>query len=150
MLNAAVEWDFHPHFGINFPVYGSFWNYGSQYTKFRVLMLQPELRAIFLDRIFVGLHAGFAFYNVSMSNWDFRYQDTDGRRPLWNIGIAVGYRMPFKPDCRWGFEVSIGFGYANMLSDRYYNVPNGKYIDTLHKNYWGIDQLNFSITYKIF
>jgi hypothetical protein len=50
---------------------------------------------------------------------------------------------------RWHVEFAIGAGGYNLHYDRFYNVDNGKLVDTYHKIYWGIDNAAINISYNI-
>ena len=112
--------------------------------------MQPEFRYWLSeenDRFFAGAHFGYAQYNIA-TDGDYRYQDHDGKSPALGGGISVGYRMPISKNNRWNIEFSLGAGVYALHYDRYYNVNNGKFIDTNHKTYWGIDNAAVNISYR--
>jgi hypothetical protein len=113
--------------------------------------VQPELRYWFNEsnqKFFVGAHFGYAQYNLAIEG-DYRYQDHNGKSPLLGGGISLGYRMPMSKNNRWHVEFAIGAGVYNLHYDRFYNVDNGKLVDTYHKIYWGIDNAAINISYNI-
>jgi hypothetical protein len=132
-------------------MYYSAWNYFVSTIKFRTLAVQPELRYWFNEsnqKFFVGAHFGYAQYNLAIEG-DYRYQDHNGKSPLLGGGISLGYRMPMSKNNKWHVEFAIGAGVYNLHYDRFYNVDNGKLIDTHHKTYWGIDNAAVNISYNI-
>ena len=75
---------------------------------------------------------------------DRRYQDTG--RPLVGAGLSYGYKLPLSE--HWGAEFTVGFGYANMKYDTYYNIDNGAQIDTRIRHYWGPTKVGASLVYR--
>lgn len=156
MLNAAVEYSFPgDHISINLPIYYSAVDYFSETSNFRIFSIQPEFR-YWIPRtgvnntrgLFVGAHLGISYFNFA---WDgeYRYQDHQGTSPAWGGGIGLGYALPLTLNNDWFIELSVGAGVYDIYYDRFYNVHNGKYVDTTRKVYWGLDQLTLSIAYRI-
>lgn len=150
MVNTAVEIDLMQHLSLTLPIYYSAWNYFKQTIKFRTLMTQPELRYWLSENnegLFAGAHFGLAYYNIAIDG-DYRYQDHDTKTPSLGGGISLGYRMPISKNNKWSIEFMIGGGVYGLHYDTYYNVEDGKYIDTNKKTYCGIDNAAINITYK--
>lgn len=150
MVNTAVEIDLMQHLSLTLPIYYSAWNYFKQTIKFRTLMTQPELRYWLSENnegLFAGAHFGLAYYNFAFDG-DYRYQDHDTKTPSLGGGISLGYRMPISKNNKWSIEFMIGGGVYGLHYDTYYNVEDGKYIDTNKKTYCGIDNAAINITYK--
>lgn len=150
MVNTAVEIDLMQHLSLTLPIYYSAWNYFKQTIKFRTLMTQPELRYWLSENnegLFAGAHFGLAYYNIA-TDGDYRYQDHDTKTPSLGGGISLGYRMPISKNNKWSIEFMIGGGVYGLHYDTYYNVEDGKYIDTNKKTYCGIDNAAINITYK--
>ena len=115
------------------------------------MAVQPEVRYWIKDDnqgFFAGAHFGYAQYNVAVDG-DIRYQDHDGKSPFLGGGISVGYSLPISTNNNWHIEFAIGAGIYNLYYDRFYNVNNGKLIDTVHKTYFGIDNVAINIAYSI-
>ena len=113
----------------------------------RTLSIQPEIRwwtNRMMNGHFVGLHTHLAYYNISVDNLD-RYQDTDGKTPLYGCGLSYGYAMPLKN--QWNMEFTIGFGYARLDYDIFYNVKNGAVYDNQTKDYWGVTRAGINLIY---
>lgn len=150
MTNVSVEIDLAKHLSFTLPVCYSAWNYFTSTIKFRTLAVQPEFRYWFKEdnqRFFVGAHFGYAQYNVAVDG-DYRIQDHNGTSPALGGGISVGYRMPISKNNRWHIEFTLGAGVYGLHYDKFYNVNNGKLVDTYRKTYWGIDNAAVNISYR--
>ncbi len=151
ITNLAVEFDFAKHWSIAVPVYYSAHNYFKPTVKFRTLATQPEVRYWLKENnmgFFAGAHFGVASYNIAVDGI-IRYQDHAGVEPALGGGISIGYRVPFsKKHPNWHIEFTIGAGAYSLLYDTFYNVPNGRLIDTYKKTYWGIDNAAINISYR--
>jgi hypothetical protein len=150
IMNIACEYDLSHKLSINLPFYYSPFNYFSIKTKFRTFSVQPELRYwIQPDRKFyVGVHVNFGTFNFA-TNGHYRYQDHGGHSPLIGGGFSAGYRTLISNNRKWNIEFTLGCGYAYAHYDRFYNVYNGKLVDTHYKNFFGIDNAAVSFTYRI-
>ena len=40
-------------------------------------------------------------------------------------------------------------GIVQRHNDRFFNIPGGAYVDTRHKNFFGIDHVGVSVGYRI-
>lgn len=148
-MNMAVEYDVSRAVSVVLPVYYSPFNYGNR--KLRTFCVQPGVRYWFerVDGLFAGAHVGVATYNYAKKGSTYRYQDSDADSPLFNIGVDTGYRLPLDKYHRWCVEFSLGLGYAYLHYDRFFNIPNGAYVDTCTKNFFGIDHVGVSFGYRI-
>lgn len=113
--------------------------------------VQPELRYWFehVDGLFAGGHIGVSTYNYAKKDGTYRYQDADANSPLFNIGVSGGYRIPLGKSKNWCVEFSLGAGYAYLHHDRFFNIPDGAYVDTRTKHFFGIDHVGLSLSYRI-
>lgn len=117
------------------------WKFGSD-KMMKLWYIQPELRRWHCDTYaghFYGLHAFYGEYNWTLFS-DHRYQGH-----LTGGGLTYGYAKNFA--VRWGFEASIGLGYAYLDYDKYKCEHCGKKVDSSTKNYFGPTKLNFSLIY---
>ena len=147
--NVAVEIDLAKHWSLSVPVYYSAMNYFVPTVKFRTLGTQPEIRFWIKPEnqgFFVAAHAAVASYNIAVDG-DLRYQDHKGETPAWGGGLNLGYRLPISKDNHWGVEFTLGAGVYSLLYDTFYNVENGKYIDTYKQVYWGLDNVAITFSY---
>jgi hypothetical protein len=147
--NAAVEIDLAKHWSLSVPIYYSAMNYFVPTVKFRTLGTQPEIRFWIKPEnkgFFVAAHAAVASYNIAVDG-DLRYQDHKGETPAWGGGLNLGYSLPISKDNRWGIEFTLGAGVYSLLYDTFYNVENGKYIDTNKQVYWGLDNVAVTFSY---
>lgn len=88
-------------------------------------------------------------YNYALKNSTYRYQNSDTGAPLLNMGLTAGYRISLGKGGCWCLEFSLGAGYAYLDYDRFFNIPGGAYVDTRHKNFFGIDHVGVSVGYRI-
>lgn len=150
MTNVSAEIDLAKHWSFALPVTYSAWNYFTSTVKFRTLAVQPEFRYWFNEnnqKFFIGAHFGYAQYNVAVDG-DYRYQDHGGKSPALGGGLSVGYRMPISKNDKWHIEFTLGAGVYGLHYDKFYNVNNGKLIETYRKTYWGIDNAAVNISYR--
>ena len=145
VLNLDYEIQVHPRMTVDIPVMWSLWD-AKPDKALRMAAIQPEVRWWMGQEPgrghFFGLHAHVGWYNLKWD--DRRYQDTG--RPLAGAGLSYGYKLPLSE--HWGAEFTVGFGYANMKYDTYYNVDNGAQIDTRVRNYWGPTKIGASLVYR--
>lgn len=148
--NIAVEIDLARQWSLTLPIYYSALNYFKSTIKFRTFSVQPELRYWFVDEgqigWFVGAHLGVSYYNFA---WDgkFRYQDHKARRPAFGGGIGGGYRVPLTQDQRWNVEFALGVGVYSIHYDVFRNEPNGAFVETVKKAYFGLDNASVAFSY---
>ena len=149
-VNAAVEMDVAPHWSVTLPVYYSAINYFIPTLMFRTFSVQPEARFWLKEHnqgFFVGAHLGLSYYNFAF-NGDLRYQDHKGKSPALGGGLSAGYRLPISADQRWFIEFSLGAGVYGLHYDTFYNVNNGKLVDTYRWTYVGLDNTAVTIAYR--
>lgn len=154
MANAGIEFDMGRYFSFNLPVYYSAVNYFTPTVKFRTLATQPEIRVWPMtneDGLFIGAHAGFAYYNFAFGG-DWRYQDHDGTSPTLGGGLTLGYRVPISKDKNWKLEFGVGAGVYPLYYDVFHNTHNvleGQLYETRNGTYFGLDNVQISISYRI-
>lgn len=148
IINFGVEYSPTKQWSIDFPV--TFSPYTLKYNwRIRTLSMQPEVRWWMEEAMkghFVGLHSHVAYYNISTNKLD-RYQDRDGKTPLWGFGLSYGYAIHLKKE--WNMEFVIGLGYAHLDYDVFYNVKNGARYRGDTKNYWGITRAAVNLIYHL-
>lgn len=148
--NAAVEWEFHPHWSVTAPIYYSGVNYFTRTVKFRTLAFQPEIRYWFRnnnkDGFFVGAHFGVAKYNFAIDG-KYRFQDHRAKYPALGGGVSVGYRMPLTKDRRWKLEFTAGAGYYHLWTDHFLNEQNGPKVYQNKKNMFLLDNVGVTFMY---
>lgn len=155
--NIAIEYDYSQHFSLSIPFYYSGgYDYFSTHTKFRGIVLQPEVRYYFnpnhnIDKsFFLGAHLGVGWYNYALPG-KYRIQAHKGYRPAFGGGISCGYALQFKRAPHFGLEFTLGAGVYNAKYDTFYNEPNGAYHQVgVKKTFFGIDNAAVSFTYKLF
>ena len=148
--NVALEVDLAPHWSFNVPVDYSACNYFTSTLKFRLFRLQPGFRYwVRPDNrgVFFEAHYGMAWYDFAFKG-KYRYQDYLRRTPAIGGGLAAGYRLPISKNGRWAMEFGGGVGVYKLHYNRFINKPNGKLVDTKKKTYFGLDNVNVSISYS--
>ena len=150
IANLAVEVDLGKHWSFTLPVYYSAWDYFKTTVKFRTLMVQPEVRYWFNrhnEGWFLGAHFGSGYYNIALDG-DYRYQDHAQQTPAIGGGLTIGYRTHLSKNKRWKLEFAVGGGAYDLKYDTYYNVKNGKLVETTPKTYIGVDNASINISYS--
>lgn len=143
--NLSLEVQVHKHITVDFPV---MWSIGDIEREhgLKAIAFQPEgrwwLKSAGEGGHFFGIHAHAAWFNLKWG--DTRYQT--GKRPLLGAGVGYGYRLPM--GTHWAAEFNLGFGYANMKYDTYYNIENGARLTNETKDYWGITRAGISLAYR--
>lgn len=148
-VNAAFEVDLAPHWSFNLPVYYSACNYFKHTIKFRIFGFQPGFRYWLKPDnkgVYFEAHYGMAWYDFAF-NGKYRYQDYRRKTPAVGGGIAAGYRMPVSKNGRWMMEFGGGVGVYKLHYNRFINDYNGKLVDSKKKTYFGLDNVNVSISY---
>jgi len=147
VANLGVELPIANRYSIDIPVTFSPYSISNSW-RMRTLSIQPEFRwwpGKQMRGHFIGVHAQAAYYNISWNN-DDRYQDKNGKTPLWGAGLSYGYAIPIRK--QWGLEFTLGCGYNHLVYDVFYNVENGAKYATETKNYWGITRAGVALIYK--
>lgn len=148
--NIQAEIDGAPHWSFMLPVYYSGWNYFTSTRKYRTFTVLPEARYWLRpdnDGFFVGVHAGFCYYNVAFGG-EKRYQDHNKRTPALGGGVNAGYRMNLRADGRWKLEFSLGAGVYSLDYDTFVNRTNGLRNGRHKKTFFGIDNAAVSVCYR--
>ncbi|MCM1336604.1 MAG: DUF3575 domain-containing protein [Candidatus Amulumruptor caecigallinarius] len=125
-------------------------NYMTSRRKFRTFIVRPEMRwwpRAGYTGFFIDAHLEMAYYNFALTSRRYRIQDRDGSHPALGGGLGVGYRLRLGSG-RWALEGQVGAGVYHLDYDRFYNRPNGQYVDTRRRTWFGIDNVALSIVYN--
>lgn len=150
IFNVAVEIDICQNWTFNFPIHYTGLDYFHSTTKFRVFSLQPEIRywTPKVKGLFWGGHLGLTYFNIAVGG-EYRYQDTQRRKPAIGGGVVVGYRTAFRRNPRWFVEFSAGLGVYNVHYEKFVNEQNGRQATSdIHTTYFGPDQLRVTFGYS--
>lgn len=147
MTNIAVEYQWSDRWSVSLPVYYSAWNYFKGTRKYRTLTIQPEIRYWFNEHVYLGAHAGMAYYNYA-KNGEWRYQDHDGKTPALGGGISGGWRTALSKDRHWWIELTAGVGVYRLHYDVFRNYHNGPIVDERHRTFFGVDNAAVTIAYR--
>lgn len=151
IANIGIEIDVAKHWSFTLPVSYSCWDYFKATRKFRIIDIRPELRywpSRNNDGFFTGLHYGIIHYNLAFDT-EYRYQNQENT-PDQGGGISIGFRHPVGKNNRWRIEYLIGAGVYQLNFNKYNNTPdskNGMMIETVEKEYIGIDKAAISFSY---
>ncbi|MDR0833506.1 MAG: DUF3575 domain-containing protein [Candidatus Symbiothrix sp.] len=155
-MNLGVEFQVQEKWTLKIPVTYNPWEFQDN-KKFKLLLVQPELRKWFCEPFtgsFFGVHAHYGIFNVggvdlfgddflpNLKKW--RYEGK-----LYGVGVSYGYDFYLAP--RWSLEASIGVGYARIDYDRYDCHECGSKQNTKpeSENYFGPTQVGLSLIYII-
>lgn len=122
-------------------------------VKIKHWLVMPELRYWLCERFnghFFGLHAGYAFYNISGVRLPFlRSATADHRYQGWATGAGISYGYSWVIGKRWNIEATIGLGYIYSKYDQYECATCGKFKGSLDKHYFGPTKAGISLIYII-
>ncbi|MDF9830676.1 DUF3575 domain-containing protein [Parabacteroides sp. PF5-6] len=128
------------------------WTFSNN-RKWKHILVQPEFRWWTKETFhghFFGLHAHYAFYNVSrLPKAIFSDNMANHRYQGWlaGAGISYGYRWNFNTN--WSMEASIGVGYAYLDYKKYECGNCGERIGTDTKNYFGPTKAGITLIYTL-
>lgn len=121
--------------------------------KIKHWLVIPEARYWLCERFqghFFGLHAGYAYYNLSNVRLPFQSKSMkDHRYQGWATGVGLSYGYSWILGKRWNLEASIGFGYVYSRYDKYECATCGDFKGDKDKHYFGPTKAAVSIIYMI-
>ncbi len=121
--------------------------------KIKHWMVMPEFRYWFCERFnghFLGLHTGYAFYNVSGVRIPFEPKHTkDHRYQGWATGAGLAYGYSWVLGSRFNIEATLGIGYIFTKYDKFDCATCGKFRGSQDKHYFGPTKAAVSIIYNI-
>ncbi|MGV8090940.1 MAG: DUF3575 domain-containing protein [Mangrovibacterium sp.] len=145
-------------------VSGSFnpWTF-SDNRKMKLWLVQPEFRIWNCTRFsggFWGIFAHYAQYNFGgMLPWGFdsgkmfgvieNKQISNYRYEGWLAGGGVSYGYHWILGKRWGFEATIGVGYAYLQYDKFRCEKCGKKLGNESNHYFGPTKAGITLIYMI-
>ncbi len=116
--------------------------------------VQPEVRYWFCERftrMFVGIHAHYADFNVGgWPKWSFISKNMQNNRyegELYGAGFSFGRSWILKR--RWSIEATFGVGYARVKYDKYPCAECGSKLKSGIKHYFGPTKAGISLVYLI-
>ncbi|WP_455638932.1 DUF3575 domain-containing protein [Parabacteroides sp.] len=124
----------------------------SDNRKWKHVLIQPEFRLWTKETFsghFFGLHAHYAYYNVSrLPHSPFSEYMENHRFEGWlaGAGLSYGYRWNFSPN--WGLEATLGVGYTHLDYDKYGCKKCGEKLGSDTKNYFGPTKIGVSLIYS--
>lgn len=152
IANLGAEFDVTRYMSIACPIFYSGWDYMNQdIVKFRCLGLRPEVRWWPFEKyVWLGAHGTVSYFNVAYKDLSeiYRFQDTDGKKPLYGGGADLGVRIPLSK--RLSFDIAAGAGVYNLDYDLFYVGKNGrKSAAGIKKLYYGLDFVQLTLVYRL-
>lgn len=121
--------------------------------KIKHWSVMPEFRYWFCESFqghFLGVHTGYAFYNVGGVKIPFQSNETKlNRYQGWATGLGLAYGYTWILGERFNLEMSVGVGYAYTNFDVYECKNCGKYKGPGEKHYFGPTKLAINLIYVI-
>ena len=149
-LNLGVEFRTGERTSFDIPVSWNPWTF-SENRKWKHVLVQPEFRWWTAETFrghFFGLHAHYAFYNVSrLPNGPFSRNMADSRYEGWGAGIGASYGYRWNFSRHWGMEATLGLGYAYLDYDKYECQNCGDRLGSDTKNYFGPTKAGITLIY---
>jgi outer membrane protein OmpA-like peptidoglycan-associated protein len=149
-INLGVEFRTGARTSLDIPLSYNPWTFGDR--KWKHFLVQPEFR--FWTRKtfsghFFGLHAHYAYYNVSNLPKPFSPYMQEYRFQGWLAGGGVSYGHRWNFNHRWAMEATVGVGYAYLDYAKYECGRCGEFISSHAKNYFGPTKAGLSLIYGI-
>ncbi|NDV82361.1 DUF3575 domain-containing protein [Bacteroides sp. 51] len=151
-FNLGLEFRTGERTSFELPVNWNPWTFSGN-RKWKHVLVQPEFRWWTTEAFkghFFGVHAHYAFYNVSrLPNGPFSRNMADSRYEGWlaGAGLSYGYRWNFSRN--WALEATIGVGYAYLDYKKYECGDCGERIGADTKNYFGPTKAGITLIYNI-
>lgn len=121
--------------------------------KMKHWLVMPEFRYWFCERFqghFLGLHAGYTYYNIGGIRIPFQNRSSSEHRYQgWATGIGISYGYTWIIGRRWNLEATLGLGYAYSDYDKYDCPHCGEFRGNEEKHYFGPTKTGISIIYMI-
>ena len=150
-LNIGLELGVSPRWTVDLSGNYNPFNLGND-RKIKHWLVQPEVRYWFCEAFnghFVAAHVLGGEFNVGNMDLlvfpsfkDYRYQGN-------MIGAGLGYGYQFVLGNRWNLGLEIGAGWIRADYDKYDCPRCGEWIDSAHKNYFGVTKAAISLIYII-
>lgn len=122
-------------------------------TKIKHWSISPEFRWWFCEPFnghFLGVNAGYVFYNVSGVRIPIASEGSENRRYQgWAAGASLTYGYSWILGDRWNLEANVDFGYIYMDYDVYRCTNCGRYLGTNDRHYVGPTNVGLSFVYFI-
>lgn len=121
--------------------------------KIKHWLVMPEFRYWTCERFnghFIGVHSGYAYYNIGGVRIPFRGKATkDHRYQGWATGAGVSYGYSWLIGKRWNIEATVGVGYVYSNYDKYECATCGDFKQSGRKHYFGPTKAGVSFIYLI-
>ena len=94
---------------------------------------------------FIGLHGHYAHFNIGQIDFIPCMKEYVYRGNLYGGGISYGYHWAMGD--RWGMEVTVGGGYAQLSYDKYLCRDCGERVGQFKRTYFGPTRAGISLIY---
>lgn len=149
-FNLGLEFRTGDRTSLEIPVSWNPWTF-SQNRKWKHILVQPEFRWWTKETFrghFFGLHAHYAFYNLSrLPHGPFSRNMADSRYEGWAAGLGVSYGYRWNFSRHWGMEATFGLGYAHLDYDKYECRNCGDKLKSDTRNYFGPTKAGITLIY---
>ncbi len=130
------------------------WDLNADGTKkIKHWMVMPEFRYWFCENFnghFLGLHSGYAFYNISGVPILFQPKETQNHRYQgWATGAGLAYGYSLILGNRWNLEFSLGGGWIYTRYDKYDCGNCGSFKGQNEHHYFGLTKAAVSLIFII-
>lgn len=145
--NAGVEFSLGRNFTLALDGGYNAWKFPND-MKLNLAFAQPEFRYWFCRRFeghFVGLHGHYAHFNIGQIDFIPCMKEYVYRGNLYGGGISYGYHWALGE--RWGMEVTVGGGYAQLSYDKYLCRDCGERVGRFKRTYFGPTRAGVSLVY---
>lgn len=145
--NAGVEFSLGRNFTLVLDGGYNAWEFSND-MKLNLAFAQPEIRYWFCRRFeghFIGLHEHYAHFNIGQIDFIPCMKEYVYRGNLYGGGISYGYHWAMGD--RWGMEVTVGGGYAQLSYDKYLCRDCGERVGQFKRTYFGPTRAGISLIY---
>jgi hypothetical protein len=142
--NIGIEWrpNAEKPWGILLNGAWTHWDWEHKTRKYRMWLVNPEVRYYLSDKWFVGseFHIG---------EWNVKFDETGRQGEYIGGGVTGGYRWPISSV--FDIDFTLGLGYTRFNKE-YYEMVGDLHIGTRPKtvqHFWGPTQLGITLRYKL-
>ena len=134
---------------ITIDIWGAYnaWKFSND-MKLNLYLMQPEVRYWFCRKFeghFVGIHGYYGHFNIGQIDFIPCMKEYVYRGNLYGGGISYGYHWALGE--RWGMEVTVGGGYAQLSYDKYLCRDCGERVGRFKRTYFGPTRAGVSLVY---
>lgn len=153
-INLGVEVGLAPHWSLDISGNYNPWILNEETNrKIKHYLIQPEARYWICEKFnghFLGLHTGFAEFNISGTKIPFVKDSKKNRYEGWATGVGFSYGYSMILGGRWNLELTAGAGFVYTRYDKFDCVKCGeKFKENVSKAFFSPTKLGASLIYMI-